>query len=181
MSEYPEEEISGLIAVPNKLRERLTVADPSVASHPELAIIVAMANRRVIGNLGGLPWHIPEDLKHFRETTMGHAIIMGRTTHQSIGKALPGRRNIVLSSKAATRFIGCETATSLQSAISIAREHDYCPFVIGGSSVFDEALPECTVLYITEIKRDFPGDTFFRRSRKPIFTKSTAMRGSRPM
>ena len=104
----------------------------ALASPAPLAMIVAVARNAVIGKAGDLPWHIPEDLKHFKKTTSGHAIIMGRKTHESIGRALPKRRNIVVTRSGAT-FEGCETATSLDEAIALARATDPCPFVIGGA------------------------------------------------
>ena len=126
-----------------------------------LAMIVAMANKRVIGKDGGLPWHIPEDLKHFKKTTLGHAVIMGRKTYESIGRPLPKRANIVVSRNKEALFDGCQTAHNLDQAIALAREDDDCPFVIGGASLFEEALPKTTVLYFTQINRNVEGDTFF--------------------
>ena len=126
-----------------------------------LAMIVAMANKRVIGNDGGLPWHISEDLKHFRKTTTGHAIIMGRKTYESIGKPLPKRRNIVVTRQQDAAFEGCEVAHSLADAIEVARQTDDLPFIIGGASLFEEALPDTTMLFLTDIDMDVEGDTFF--------------------
>jgi dihydrofolate reductase len=123
-------------------------------------MIVAVARNGVIGRAGDLPWHISEDLKHFKKTTSGHAIIMGRKTHESIGRALPKRRNIVVTRSAAT-FEGCETARSLDEAITIARTSDPCPFIIGGASLYLDALPIATELHLTTIDQDVEGDTFF--------------------
>lgn len=125
-----------------------------------LALIVAMARNGVIGREGGLPWHLSEDLKHFKKTTLGHAILMGRKTHESIGRALPGRRNIVISRTCAA-FDGCETATSLHAAIAMARSTDPCPFVIGGASLYDEAMPLVTEIHLTRIDEDYEGDVYF--------------------
>ena len=86
-----------------------------------LALVVAMTPDRVIGLNGDMPWHIPEDLKHFRRVTMGHAIIMGRKTHESIGRPLPRRRNIVITRNPDVEFPGCEVAHSLEAAIEMAR------------------------------------------------------------
>jgi len=132
----------------------------STASAARLALIVAVARKGVIGRDGNLPWHVSEDLKHFKKTTSGHAIIMGRKTHESIGRALPKRRNIVVTRSAAA-FEGCETAGSLEEAIALARTTDDCPFIIGGASLYDEALPLATELHLTTIDRDVEGDTFF--------------------
>lgn len=125
-----------------------------------LALIVAVARNRVIGKDGGLPWRIPEDLKHFKKTTLGHAIIMGRRTFESIGRPLPGRRSIVVSREPEARFEGCEAAHSFGDALALARETDDRPFVIGGASLYEEALPSATEIHLTRIDRDIDGDTF---------------------
>lgn len=127
----------------------------------DLAIIVAMGRDRVIGRENRLPWHLSEDLKHFKRTTMGHTVIMGRKTFESIGRPLPKRRNIVVTRQAGASFEGCETAHSLEQAVVVARQQDTLPFVIGGSSLFAEALPATTHLYLTEIDRSYDGDVFF--------------------
>lgn len=126
-----------------------------------LALIVAVARNGVIGKAGTLPWRISEDLKHFKRVTKGHAVIMGRKTYESIGHPLADRRNIVVSRQENASFEGCESAGSLDEAIALARTSDDCPFVIGGASLYEEALPRATVLYLTTIDRDVEGDTFF--------------------
>ncbi len=126
-----------------------------------LALIVAMARNGVIGKSGTLPWHIPEDLKHFRRVTTGHAIIMGRTTHVSIGKPLPSRRNIVLTRSASFVAEGCEVVHTLGEAIALARETDPEPVIIGGAAVYEEALPLVTRMHVTEVARDVDGDVRF--------------------
>ena len=123
-----------------------------------LALIVAVARNGIIGRDGALPWHLPEDLEHFKRTTRGHAIIMGRKTHESIGRPLPDRRNIVVTGSGGG-FDGCETASSLEEAVALARQTDDLPFVIGGARLYDEALPLATEIYLTEIAEDFEGDT----------------------
>lgn len=130
-------------------------------SPPRLAVIVAMAANRVIGKEGTLPWHLPEDLKHFKRVTTGHAVIMGRRTYESIGHPLPKRRNIVVTRNESAAFSGCETASSLDEAIEMARATDDCPFVIGGASLYEDALPRATELHITAIDREVEGDTYF--------------------
>ena len=124
-----------------------------------LALIVAVSRNGVIGHDGGLPWHISEDLKHFKRTTIGHAIIMGRRTHESIGRALPSRRNIVVTRRPGAEFADCEVATSLPAAVALARSSDPLPFVIGGASLYQEALPHATEIHLTAIDDDFEGDT----------------------
>jgi len=136
------------------------VTDPQPTLAP-LALIVAVARNGVIGNDGALPWHVSEDLKHFKQTTDGHAVIMGRKTHDSIGRPLPKRRNIVVTRQIGTRFAGCETAHSLDEAIALARTTDDCPFIIGGASLYQEALPIATELHLTTIDDDVEGDTYF--------------------
>jgi dihydrofolate reductase len=127
-----------------------------------LAIVVATSRNRCIGRDGGLPWHLPEDLRHFRAVTTGHAIIMGRRTHESIGRPLPKRRNIVLSRNPAATFEGCDTAASLEDAVDLARAGgDDEPRVIGGASVYAAALPVTTRIFLTEVDRTVEGDTFF--------------------
>jgi dihydrofolate reductase len=128
-----------------------------------LALIVAWAHRQVIGHEGKLPWHEAEDMQHFKATTMEHTLIMGRKTFESIGRPLPGRRNIVISRNPDYEANGCEVYSSLEQAIEAAHETDGCPFVIGGAGVYAEALPLATRLYITIIDRDIPGDTYFPR------------------
>ena len=126
-----------------------------------LALIVAVARNGVIGKDGELPWHVSEDLKHFKKTTNGHAIIMGRKTHDSIGRPLPKRRNIVVTRQSAAVFPGCETANTLDEAIALARRTDECPFIIGGASLYQEALPIATELHVTTIDEEVEGDTYF--------------------
>ena len=127
-----------------------------------LALVVAMARGRVIGRDGGLPWHIPEDLRHFRRVTMGHAILMGRKTWDSIGRALPGRRNIVITRNRALKLEGADVVHSLEEAVALARKGgDSEPRVIGGASLYEAALPLATRIYLTEVDLEVEGDTFF--------------------
>lgn len=139
-----------------------------------LAIVVAIARRGVIGAHGSLPWKISEDLKHFKSVTMDHAIIMGRKTYDSIGKALPGRRNIVVSRQLRLQIDGCEVEPTFEDAIRLARENDEEPRVIGGATIYAEALPIATKIFLTEIDRDVEGDVFF-----PTFDRSAWAETSR--
>lgn len=123
---------------------------------------MAVARNGVIGKEGELPWHVREDLKHFQKTTVGHAVIMGRKTHDSIGHPLAKRRNIVVSTRTGASFAGCEVARTLEEAIALARKTDPCPFVIGGASLYEKALPLATEIHLTTIERDVDGDTYFR-------------------
>jgi len=131
-----------------------------------LAIVVAIGDGGVIGKGGALPWRIPEDLQHFKSKTMGHAIIMGRKTHASIGRALAGRRNIVVS-RTADRFEGCELARSLEEAITMARTSDEEPRIIGGAAIYEAALPVATKIFLTEVHHavEGGGDAFFHLDR----------------
>src|SRR5690606_35473785 len=115
------------------------------------AAIVAMSENRVIGNKNALPWHLPEDLKHFKSTTMGKPIIMGRLTFESIGKPLPGRTNIVVSRQHQWSYPGVKTATSLEEAVALAKtEADALKIevimIIGGANIYHPALPLLDVL-----------------------------------
>lgn len=109
-----------------------------------------------------MPWHIPEDLRHFKRVTMDHCILMGRKTHASIGRALPGRHNIVITRQRDAQFEGCTTAHSLEEAIDLARtQGDPCPRVIGGGQIYALALPLTTEIYLTQVQVKAEGDTFF--------------------
>ncbi len=119
-----------------------------------------MARNRVIGRGGALPWRLPADLKRFRSLTMGHPIIMGRKTFDSIGRALPGRRNIVISRNAQLAIDGVQTATSLQSALDMVAGAEQA-FVIGGQQIYQAALPQADCIELTLIDRDFDGDVLF--------------------
>lgn len=125
-----------------------------------LALIVAMTPARLIGLGGKLPWRIPEDLRHFKSSTMGHAIIMGRKTWDEVGRPLPGRRNIVVTRSVAS-LPGAELARSIDEAISLARSTDPEPYVIGGAEIYGLALPFVTRLYVTWVDRAAEGDTWF--------------------
>ena len=126
-----------------------------------LAMIVATSLNGVIGVDGDLPWHIPEDLKYFRRNTVGHAIIMGRKTYDSIGRPLPKRRNIVITRNAALKIEGCEVVQSLDEALELARTEDSEPRIIGGATLYRQAFPLTTRLFLTEVQQTVEGDTFF--------------------
>ena len=164
-----------------------------------VSIIVAMTKNRLIGNGNNLPWHLPEDLKLFKQTTMGNIIIMGRKTFESIGKPLPGRKNFVISTSFfknktdetdennhccsnemqnsnCTKEYECEkenTCTkeyaagkayffkSLEDAVQASFSTEGNPFIIGGASVYKQALPLAKILYISLVKKDYAGDSYF--------------------
>jgi dihydrofolate reductase len=125
-----------------------------------LSVIAAVARNGVIGRDNTLPWHLPEDLKHFRQLTMGHHIIMGRKTYESLGRLLPGRITVVVSRQPGYRVEGAITAGSLRDAVA-ACGADEEVFVIGGAELYREALAIADRLYLTEIHADFAGDANF--------------------
>lgn len=119
-----------------------------------------MARNGVIGSGSRIPWHLPEDLRRFRRLTLGHAVIMGRKTYESIGKPLPERNNIVITRSREWARPGCRAFTSFEAAMA-AVEPDQKAFVIGGAEIYALALPLTEMIYLTEIERDFAGDTIF--------------------
>ncbi|MBI2316124.1 MAG: dihydrofolate reductase [Betaproteobacteria bacterium] len=144
-----------------------------------MAIVAALDRRRVIGRGGALPWRLPEDLKRFKSLTLGHSVVMGRRTLESIiavsGKPLPGRENIVITRNAAYSAPGCRVVHTLEDALAIAGAAGEA-FVIGGAEIYALALPLAQRLYLTEIDAEFEGDAFFpefdrsawhERSREP--------------
>jgi dihydrofolate reductase len=128
---------------------------------PTLTLIVARARNGVIGRDGALPWHLPEDLKRFKALTLGHPLLMGRKTWDSIlarnGKPLPGRRSIVVSRQAGFSAPGGEAAGSLDAALALCADAPVV-FVIGGAQIYAEALPRALCVELTEIDADFEGD-----------------------
>lgn len=127
---------------------------------PRIRLVVAYARNRVIGREGGLPWHLPGDLAHFRKQTWGYPVIMGRHTWESLPHALPGRRNLVLSRSAHVQGADAEVHASLETALAACRD-DARVSVIGGEAVFRRALPLADEIIATEIGADIPGDTWF--------------------
>ena len=124
------------------------------------SLVVAMARNGVIGRSNKLPWHLPADLAHFKRTTMGAPVIMGRRTWESIGRALPGRSNIVVSSRPAFTAAGAVVVSSLQRAWEEAGDVREA-FLIGGEQLYRHALPEADRIYLTEIDADIDGDVRF--------------------
>jgi dihydrofolate reductase len=124
-----------------------------------ITLIVALDANRGIGINNTLPWHLPEDLAHFKRTTLNHPILMGRKTFDSIGRALPKRRNIVITRNPDWQHEGVETALSLAAAIALVGDAEL--FIIGGAQIFTEALPYADKLIVTEIDKIFNCDTFF--------------------
>lgn len=132
----------------------------SRAGDPRVYLVAAVAANGVIGAQGRLPWHLPEDLKHFKRLTLGHPVIMGRKTWESLGKALPGRENVVVTRTAGFEAPGAHVAASLEAALAFCAGEPVV-FVIGGGELYAAALPIADGLVLTEIKRDFEGDAVF--------------------
>jgi dihydrofolate reductase len=128
---------------------------------PKVYLVAAVAANGVIGRQGRLPWHLPEDLQHFKRLTLGHPLIMGRKTWESLnGKPLPGRDNIVVTRSAGYEAPGAAVASSLDAALALCAGESVA-FVIGGEQLFAESLPMAAGLVMTEIHRDYEGDTRF--------------------
>lgn len=130
-----------------------------------ISAVVAMSEERVIGLDNKLPWHLPADLKHFKEVTMGKPIVMGRKTYESIGRALPGRLNIVISRDKKFQAVGCEVVSSIDEAIKVAGDSEEI-FVIGGALIYEVMLPVIQRIYLTIVHHVFAGDAFFPEFNK---------------
>lgn len=127
---------------------------------PRVYLVAAVAANGVIGANGRLPWHLPEDLRHFKSLTLGHPVIMGRRTWESLGRALPGRENIVVTRAPGYEAPGASVAASLDAALALCAGEPTV-FVIGGGELYAEALAVADGLVLTEIQRDYPGDARF--------------------
>lgn len=127
-----------------------------------ISIIVAITDNNIIGKGNAMPWHLPADLKYFRERTTGHHIIMGRKTFESIGggKPLPNRVSIIITNQIDYKAEGCLVAHSLEEAISLAANETEL-FIIGGKQIYEQAIPLANKLYITRIHQNIDGDTSF--------------------
>ena len=126
-------------------------------ARPEVFLVAAVAANGVIGNAGGMPWHIPADFRRVKQLTMGKPLVMGRKTFESLPGVLPGRRHIVITRDAGWRAEGAEVAHSLPAALSLADADEV--IIFGGAQVYAEALPQATRIELTEIHADFAGDT----------------------
>ncbi|MGI2067097.1 type 3 dihydrofolate reductase [Shewanella sp. MF08487] len=125
-----------------------------------IAMIAAMANNRVIGKNNKMPWHLPEDLRHFKAITLGKPVVMGRKTFESIGRPLPGRHNIVISRQTDLVITGVTCVTSFDAAKDIVGDCEEL-VIIGGGQLYAELLPYADTLYLTQINLEVEGDTFF--------------------
>jgi dihydrofolate reductase len=125
-----------------------------------ISLIAAVARNGVIGRAGGMPWHLPDELRHFKATTMGHTLVMGRRTFDGVGHPLPGRRTIVLTRDPDWHKAGVEVAHTFAEALALAGPSDEV-FVAGGAQVYAEAMPYAHRLVITEVDAEPDGDTYF--------------------
>ena len=131
----------------------------------KISLIVAMDKNNLIGSNNELPWHLPADLAFFKRTTMGKPIVMGRKTFESIGKPLPGRRNIVVTRDPDFSAAGCDVVNSIDAAIALCRDDEEI-MLIGGASLYQQSLELATTMYITRIDHEFEGDTWFPEYQK---------------
>lgn len=124
-----------------------------------VTLIAAVARNGVIGADGGIPWHLPEDFAHFKATTLGHTLVMGRATYDSIGRPLPGRTTIVVTRDPQWSAEGVEVAHSVEDALAMAGDGEV--FVAGGATIYEQAMPRADVLLISEVDLEPEGDTIF--------------------
>jgi dihydrofolate reductase len=156
-------------------------ASTRLPGRPVITLIAAVATNGTIGLNNELPWHLPEDLKRFKALTLGHPVIMGRKTFDSIvarlGKPLPGRRNLVISRSQRSGMVGAEYYASLDAALAACRDVDEV-FVIGGEQIYVIALPLAGRLQLTEVKADIAGDAFFPAHDRSLFRETARMAGA---
>lgn len=126
-----------------------------------LSIAVAVGENFAIGKNNQLLWHMPADLKFFKQTTSGHTVVMGRKTFDSVGRPLPNRRNIVITRDPSLKIDGVEVVNSLDEALAITKAEEKPVFIVGGAEIYRQALPKTTTLYLTTIHHNFDADTFF--------------------
>ena len=139
---------------------------------PRVSLIAAVSTNGVIGHQGRLPWHLPEDLRRFKALTLGHTIVMGRKTWQSIGRLLPGRRNVIVSRDPNLHVEGADVVPSVAAAIAIAHE-DAEVFVIGGGEIYTATIHAAHRLHLTEVAVDVQGDAFFPRFDREQWTQTS--------
>jgi dihydrofolate reductase len=144
-----------------------------------LNVIVAMARNRVIGINNTLPWRLPADLQHFKALTMGHHIVMGRKTYESIGKPLPGRTTVIVTRNADYRVEGCLTAASIDAAIA-ACGADPEIFFVGGAELYAQVLSRADRLYLTEIQADYDGDAHFPAFDPSVWQETARQENTSP-
>ncbi|OGO90242.1 MAG: hypothetical protein A3F41_05625 [Coxiella sp. RIFCSPHIGHO2_12_FULL_44_14] len=131
----------------------------------QIILIAAMTRNRIIGRNNQLPWHLPADLRHFKVVTGTMPVLMGRKTHESIGKALPGRRNVVVSSQVSLKYDGCEVTSSIGEALALLKDEAKI-FVIGGHSLYEALMPMASRMELTYVHAEVEGDVYFPRWRE---------------
>ena len=133
----------------------------SYKSQRKLSCIVALSKNYCIGKNNSLPWHFSEDLEHFKQTTLGHSVIMGRVTYESLGRPLSGRKNFVLSNNSSLLLKDCVVDSNFESILEKAYEEDDNPFIIGGKSLYRQSHTFVTDFYITRVEKVVEGDVFY--------------------
>jgi dihydrofolate reductase len=129
--------------------------------------VVAISENHVIGKDNKLLWYLPNDLKHFKEITSGHTVIMGRKTYESVGKPLPRRRNIIITRQAIS-IEGCEVVNSIEAALALCKDEQEV-FIVGGAEIYRQSLPLTNRIYLTIVHKQFEGDSFFPEIDKTIW------------
>lgn len=142
------------------------------AKKPRVSVIAALARNRVIGIENRLPWRLPEDLAHFKALTLGHPVLMGRKTFESLGRPLPGRTNVVITRNPDCRPDGCLVAASIPAAIALCRDADEV-FFIGGAELYAQAIQLADRLYLTEVDVEATGDAWFPAYDRDAFREVT--------
>ena len=138
-----------------------------------VTMVVAIAENHAIGKDNQLLWHLPKDLKHFKQITNGHTIIMGRKTFDSMGKPLPNRRNIVITRNKTLELPGAEVVSSLAEALALCSTDEEV-FVIGGGEIYTTAMPQTNRIYLTVVHQSFEGDAFFPEIDKETWTETAS-------
>lgn len=152
-------------------RTNVTLDEDASTRGTRVYLVAAVASNGVIGAGNSMPWRLPADLRHFKALTLGHPVIMGRKTYESIGKPLPGRENIVVSRTPGREIAGVNIASSLAGALAFCIGEDVV-FVIGGGELYQAALPLADGLVITEIRKDYAGDTKFPEWDRSAFRET---------
>ena len=143
----------------------------------KISIVVAIAKNNAIGKDNQLLWHLPKDLKHFKEITSGHTIIMGRKTYESVGKPLPNRRNIIIT-RQNIAINGCEVVNSIDDALKLCAGESEV-FIVGGAEIYKQAMALTDRIYLTIVHQEFDGDTYFPEIKEDIW-KETARQDHEP-
>lgn len=142
----------------------------------KISLIVAMDKHRVIGQNNDIPWRLPREWKYVKETTMGKTIIMGRKNYESIGRALPGRRNIILTHNKEYSINGCEIAHSIKEVFDLCEKNEEI-FIFGGEQIYKLFMPYITKMYITKIDYAFKGDTYFPEVDYSLWNETSVHKG----